>query len=89
MCLNLTKKTLLSSFAFNCNLRRYTMGMPQSHVEGGTAHCVQGSYDYYHYMQDRFDDNGWGQGLTLVHFSAQHKRIVWDRGCIQVLFRGC
>jgi len=21
------------------------------------------------------------QGLTLVHFSAQHKRFVWDRGC--------
>ena len=38
----------------------HTMGMPQSHVEGGTAHCVQGSYDYYHYLQDRFDDNGWG-----------------------------
>ena len=23
-----------------------------------------------------------GQGLTLVHFSAQRKRFVWDRGCI-------
>jgi hypothetical protein len=22
-----------------------------------------------------------GQGLTLVHFSAQVQRIVWDRGC--------
>jgi len=20
------------------------------------------------------------QGLTLVHFSAQHKRFLWDRG---------
>jgi hypothetical protein len=25
-----------------------------------------------------------GQGLTLVHFSAQLKRILWDRGA----FRG-
>ena len=25
------------------------------------------------------------QGLTLVHFSAQLKRIMWDRGA----FRGC
>ena len=25
------------------------------------------------------------QGLTLVHFSAQLKRILWDRGA----FRGC
>jgi len=23
-----------------------------------------------------------GQGLTLVHFSAQRKRLLWDRGCI-------
>jgi len=23
-----------------------------------------------------------GQGLTLFHFSAQHKRFVWDRCCI-------
>jgi sulfate adenylyltransferase subunit 1 (EFTu-like GTPase family) len=23
------------------------------------------------------------QGLTLVHFSAQHQRFLWDRGCIQ------
>jgi C4-dicarboxylate transporter len=22
------------------------------------------------------------QGLTLVHFSAQRKRCLWDRGCI-------
>ena len=38
----------------------HTMNLPRSHVEGGTVHCVKGSYDYYHYMQDRFDDNGWG-----------------------------
>jgi hypothetical protein len=24
---------------------------------------------------------GGGQGLTLVHFSAQRKRFAWDRGC--------
>jgi len=29
------------------------------------------------------------QGLTLVHFSAQLKRFVWDRGCIEGLFGGC
>jgi len=23
-----------------------------------------------------------GQGLTLVHFSVQRKRFLWDRGCI-------
>jgi len=29
------------------------------------------------------------QRLTLVHFSAQRKLFVWDRGFIQGLFRGC
>ena len=29
------------------------------------------------------------QGLSLVHFSAQRKRFLWDRGCIKGLFRGC
>jgi hypothetical protein len=23
-----------------------------------------------------------GMGLTLVHFSAQRKRFLWDKGCI-------
>ena len=31
---------------------------------------------------------GGGQGLTLVHFSAQRKRFLRERGCIQGLFRG-
>ena len=35
-------------------------GLPKSHVPHGTTHCVRGSYEYYHYMQDRFDDAGWG-----------------------------
>jgi hypothetical protein len=30
-----------------------------------------------------------GQGLTLVHFSAQRKRFLWDRGCVQGVYRGC
>ena len=28
------------------------------------------------------------QGLTLVHFSAQRKRFLWDRGCMKGLLRG-
>jgi len=23
------------------------------------------------------------QGLTFVHFPAQHKHLLWDRGCIE------
>jgi len=30
-----------------------------------------------------------GQGLTLVHFSAQLERFVWDRGCAQGLCSPC
>ena len=30
-----------------------------------------------------------GQGLTLVHISAQLERFLWDRGCIYGLCRGC
>jgi hypothetical protein len=26
--------------------------------------------------------NASAQGLTLVHFSAQRKRFVWDGGCM-------
>jgi len=35
-------------------------GLPLSGVEDGKLHLVQGAYDYYHYMQDSFDDNHWG-----------------------------
>ena len=29
------------------------------------------------------------QGLTLVHFSAQRERVLWDKGYIEGLFRVC
>jgi len=29
------------------------------------------------------------QRLTLVHFSAQRKRFLWERGCMCGLIRGC
>jgi len=29
------------------------------------------------------------QWLTLVHFLAQRKHFLWDRGCIQGLFGDC
>jgi len=28
-------------------------------------------------------------GLTLVHFSAQRKRFVWENRCHQGMFKGC
>ncbi|KAI3847477.1 hypothetical protein MKX03_011747 [Papaver bracteatum] len=35
-------------------------GVPRSGVSGGLISTVEGSYEYYHYLQDGFDDNGWG-----------------------------
>jgi hypothetical protein len=29
------------------------------------------------------------QGLTLVHFLAQRKRFLWNRGCLSGLIMGC
>lgn len=34
-------------------------GLKQT-VVGGRQYLVQGTYGYHHYMQDQFDDNGWG-----------------------------
>jgi len=29
------------------------------------------------------------EGLSLVHYSAQRKRLLWDSGCMYGLFWGC
>eukprot|EP00850_Spirogloea_muscicola_P002027 SM000007S20987 [mRNA] locus=s7:1290729:1296304:+ [translate_table: standard] len=36
------------------------VGLQPSGVVGGQPSLVQGSYQYFHYMQDHMDDNGWG-----------------------------
>lgn len=35
-------------------------GIPSSGVTGGTVSLVQGSYEYFHYLQDGYNDSGWG-----------------------------
>ncbi|KAL6054421.1 Ufm1-specific protease 2 [Balamuthia mandrillaris] len=40
-----------------CNVHKV---LGESGVQGGTMHLIHGSYEYYHYMQDYFDDKGWG-----------------------------
>ena len=54
--------------------------LPPSSV-GGTVSLVQGDYMYYHYMQDRFDDNGWGCAYRSLQticswFRRQHYTSV-------------
>jgi len=41
-------------------LRDPHLQAPASGVAGASAHTVRGSYLYFHYGQDRFDDAGWG-----------------------------
>ncbi|XP_030458214.1 probable Ufm1-specific protease [Syzygium oleosum] len=41
-------------------LKDVHIGIPSSGVSGGVTSLVQGSYEYYHYLQDGFDDSGWG-----------------------------
>ncbi|PIN18298.1 hypothetical protein CDL12_09038 [Handroanthus impetiginosus] len=52
-------------------------GIPSSGVSGGTVSLIQGSYEYYHYLQDGFDDSGWGCAYrslqTIISwFKQQH-----------------
>ncbi|GJW04861.1 probable Ufm1-specific protease isoform X2 [Tanacetum coccineum] len=41
-------------------LKDVHIGIPSSGVQGGELSLVQGSYEYYHYLQDGYDDSGWG-----------------------------
>ncbi|KAI4303807.1 hypothetical protein MLD38_039400 [Melastoma candidum] len=41
-------------------LKDVHIGIPSSGVTGGVVSLVEGSYEYYHYLQDGFDDSGWG-----------------------------
>lgn len=41
-------------------LRDIHLRVPPSGVQGGKVALVKGHYDYHHYLQDKFDDKGWG-----------------------------
>lgn len=62
-------------------LKDVHIGIPSSGVTGGSASLVQGSYEYYHYLQDGFDDSGWGCAYrslqTIISwFRLQHYASV-------------
>ncbi|KAG9446669.1 hypothetical protein H6P81_012797 [Aristolochia fimbriata] len=50
-------KTIRSSSQL---LKDVHTGIPSSGVSVGYTTLVEGSYEYYHYLQDGFDDCGWG-----------------------------
>ncbi|KAJ3671714.1 hypothetical protein LUZ60_007793 [Juncus effusus] len=41
-------------------LRDVHLEIPKSGVSGGVMSIIDGSYEYYHYLHDGIDDNGWG-----------------------------
>ncbi|XP_044432721.1 probable Ufm1-specific protease [Triticum aestivum] len=41
-------------------LRDVHKEIPSSGVSGGIMSLIDGSYEYYHYLHDGIDDNGWG-----------------------------
>ncbi|XP_023519229.1 probable Ufm1-specific protease [Cucurbita pepo subsp. pepo] len=41
-------------------LKDVHIGIPSSGVSGGQTSIVQGSYEYHHYLQEGFNDSGWG-----------------------------
>ena len=47
----------LLSVHFHCP---HPKGAGMNPSDGMTLHMVHGAYRYYHYMQDNFDDKGWG-----------------------------
>lgn len=49
-----SSKTLLKNVHLSC---------PSSKVKNGQTYLVKGNYDYHHYMQDNFNDSGWGYVL--------------------------
>jgi hypothetical protein len=58
-------------------LQNVHLNIPGSGVKGGSQHLVRGTYDYYHYMQDKFDDSGWGCAYRSLQtlcswFQRQH-----------------
>lgn len=62
-----------------CNVH---INMPtSSEVVGGHCSIVQGSYEYYHYLQDNINDSGWGCAYrslqTIISwFRLQHYTII-------------
>ncbi|KAG5393049.1 hypothetical protein IGI04_023012 [Brassica rapa subsp. trilocularis] len=60
-------------------LKDVHIGIPSSGVSEGVASVIQGSYEYYHYLQDSFDDSGWGCAYrslqTIISWEIQQTLV--------------
>ena len=81
---------LLSSFAFNFKLRRYTEERAEREAAEVTAEWVRATQRESEMAAAHAGESEAGaeraaategQGLTLVHISAQLERVFSDRGC--------
>ena len=50
----------LPNSSANSKLQNVHVGLAPSRISGASVHVVKGSYVYYHYLHDGFDDKGWG-----------------------------
>jgi len=72
----------LSNFTFKYNLRRYKMAKCNQPISCGAFNNDGSIFAYavsYDWSKGGHDPQA---GATLVHFSAQRKRFLWDRGDI-------
>jgi len=56
---------------------------PEEEAEGGmlgSAMEAEGAGGRFRRLGSAMEEAK-GQGLTIVHFSAQSERSLWDRGC--------
>jgi len=77
--LNITRKSI--ELDTSGKLRDVHCGLTTPAVPGGTKYLIHGSYIYYHYMQDSFDDQGWGcayRSLQTVLSWFKVQRLVPD-----------
>ena len=56
-------------------LRNVHEGLPGPKVPGAELHLVRGPYEYYHYMQQRFNDKGWGCAYRSLQTLASWFRL--------------
>lgn len=68
------KDSLVSNRLLNVH-----QGLPPSGIQGGSVHMIFGNYEYFHYMQDRVDDSGWGcayRSLQTIFSWFQKQRYI-------------
>ena len=59
------------------NVHRFGLENPPNDI-GRNIRLIKGSYSYYHYMCDQFDDRGWGCGYRTLQELQYCPLIKWS-----------